>query len=114
MPVDKTFKGICEELAKDAPKYAKEYTDAIGYKADIATRAAACRGGTCVPEKVKITKGELRLGIYVDFDGEHTSTYYKHWVSHLIQPQFRSNNDVEVYVCVRPGTCKDVLRQRRI
>ncbi|USP78990.1 gfo idh moca family protein [Curvularia clavata] len=79
MPTDKTFKGICEERAKDAPKYAREYTDATGYKADVASRAAACRGHNCLSEGVKITKGELRLGIYVDFDGEHCSTYYKHW-----------------------------------
>lgn len=81
MPVDKGFKDIREDLAKTSRKYAKEYTDAEGYKADVATRAAACRGGDCVSDNIKITKGHLRLGILVNFDGEHTSTYYKHWVS---------------------------------
>lgn len=83
MPTEKTFKGISKERAKDAPKYAREYTDATGYKTDVGTRSAACRGHNCLTESAKIMKGELRLGIYVDFDGEHFTTYYKHWVSHL-------------------------------
>ncbi|EUC31267.1 hypothetical protein COCCADRAFT_6835 [Bipolaris zeicola 26-R-13] len=79
MPVDKGFKDIREDLAKTSRKYAKEYRDAEGYKADVATRAAACRGGDCVSDNTKITKGHLRLGILVNFDSDHTSTYYKHW-----------------------------------
>jgi hypothetical protein len=30
---------------------------------------------------VKITKGELRLGLSIPFDGEHETMVYKHWVS---------------------------------
>ncbi|KAF5847630.1 hypothetical protein GGP41_000338 [Bipolaris sorokiniana] len=79
MPFDKGFKDIREDLAKTSCKYAKEYRDAECYKADVATRAAACRGCDCVSDNIKITKGHLRLGILVNFDGDHTSTYYKHW-----------------------------------
>ncbi|EUC43031.1 hypothetical protein COCMIDRAFT_101987 [Bipolaris oryzae ATCC 44560] len=79
MPVDKGFKDIREDLAKNSRKYAKEYRDAEGYKADVATRAAACRGGDCVSDNIKIIKGHLRLGILVNFDGEHVTPYYKHW-----------------------------------
>jgi hypothetical protein len=49
------------------------------YKVDVASRASACRGGDCLAKNVKITKGELRLGLSVPFDGEHESMVYKHW-----------------------------------
>ncbi|KAI4644886.1 hypothetical protein J4E93_005684 [Alternaria ventricosa] len=78
-PVDKNFKGIREDLAKDAQRYAKEYTDVSFYKVDVAGRACACRGSDCLSKNVKITKGELRLGLSVPFDGEHESMVYKHW-----------------------------------
>ncbi|EOA87892.1 uncharacterized protein SETTUDRAFT_27830 [Exserohilum turcica Et28A] len=79
MPVDKQFKDIREDLAKDAPKYGQEYQNAMAYKVDLAARAAACRGKDCLSKQIKITKGELRLGILIPFDGEHASTVYKHW-----------------------------------
>jgi hypothetical protein len=78
-PVSKDFKGIREDLAKDAQRYAKEYTDVSFYKVDVASRASACRGGDCLAKNVKITKGELRLGLSVPFDREHESMVYKHW-----------------------------------
>lgn len=85
MPVDKQFKDIREDLAKDAPKYGQEYQNAMAYKVDLAARAAACRGKDCLSKQIKITKGELRLGILIPFDGEHASTVYKHWVRHLLR-----------------------------
>ncbi|OAL45666.1 glucocorticoid receptor-like (DNA-binding domain) [Pyrenochaeta sp. DS3sAY3a] len=79
-PTDKAFKGISEDLAKVAPVYrSKEYDNAEGYKADVAVRAAACRGPACGSQGIKIAKGELRLGILVPFDGDHGSWMYKHW-----------------------------------
>jgi hypothetical protein len=45
----------------------------------VATRAAGCRGAACQDTGVKIVKGELRLGLGVPFDGEHSSWQYKHW-----------------------------------
>lgn len=78
-PVDKNFKGIREDLARDAQRYAKEYTDVSFYKVDVAGRACACRGSDCLAKNVKITKGELRLGLSIPFDGEHESMVYKHW-----------------------------------
>ncbi|RII11570.1 hypothetical protein CUC08_Gglean005569 [Alternaria sp. MG1] len=79
-PVDKDFKGIREDLAKNARKYAKEYTDVSFYKIDVARRVSACRGGNCLDKNVKITKGELRLGLSIPFDGEHETMVYKHWI----------------------------------
>ncbi|EDU45103.1 zf-parp-type zinc finger protein [Pyrenophora tritici-repentis] len=78
-PADKEFKGVREDLAGNAQKYAKEYTNATGYKVDVAVRAAACRGGDCLAKGIKILRNELRLGILVPFDGEHSIMVYKHW-----------------------------------
>ncbi|KAG9185928.1 hypothetical protein G6011_07259 [Alternaria panax] len=78
-PVKKDFKGIRQDLAKDTRRYAKEYTDVSFYKVDVAGCACACCGGDCLAKNVKITKGELRLGLSVPFDGEHESMVYKHW-----------------------------------
>ncbi|KAI8930803.1 hypothetical protein NX059_011826 [Plenodomus lindquistii] len=78
-PVDKEFKGVREDLAVAAPRHVREYTDAQGYKADVARRSAACRGTVCSQTSAKVLKGELRLGILVDYDGDHSSWYYKHW-----------------------------------
>ncbi|KAF1848830.1 zf-PARP-domain-containing protein, partial [Cucurbitaria berberidis CBS 394.84] len=78
-PVDKEFKGIRGDLAKAAPRYAQEYLNADGYQVDVPTRAAACRGADCLSKGIKVTKGELRFGISVPFDGEHGSWVYKHW-----------------------------------
>ncbi|KAL1792531.1 hypothetical protein ACET3X_009038 [Alternaria dauci] len=78
-PVDKTFKGIREDLAKDARKYAREYKNVSFYRVDVAGRICACRGGDCLAKNVKITKGELRLGLSVPFDGDHETMVYKHW-----------------------------------
>jgi len=78
-PVDKTFNGIRKDLAQSAPRYAREYTDAQGYKADVPIRTAACRGSACSRQNSKVLKGELRFGILVDYDGEHSSWYDKHW-----------------------------------
>ncbi|KAF2846563.1 zf-PARP-domain-containing protein [Plenodomus tracheiphilus IPT5] len=78
-PADKEFKDIREDLATVAPSYVREYTDAQGYKADVSTRAAACRGTACSQKGAKVVKGELRLGILVDYDGDHANWYYKHW-----------------------------------
>jgi len=99
-PVDKEFKGIREDLAKDARKYGKEYRDAIGYQVDVVARAAACRGGECLSKSITITKGNLRIGINVPFDGEHTSTMYKHWVCRLALTENldRPNSKIEVHV----------------
>ena len=83
-PSDKEFKGIREDLAKKAQKYATEYTNAAGYKVDVAVRAAACRGDDCLTEGIKIGRDELRLGILVPFDEEHSSLVYKHWVNGLL------------------------------
>jgi hypothetical protein len=50
------------------------------YKVDIATRGtASCRKSDCPMGAVKIVKGELRLGISVPYDGDHSSWVYKHW-----------------------------------
>lgn len=83
VPADKGFKGIREDLAKNAQKYAKEYMHATGYKVDVAVRAAACRGGDCLDKGVNIKRNELRLGIWVPFGEDHSSLVYKHWVSGL-------------------------------
>jgi hypothetical protein len=80
-PVDKDFKGICTDLAKDARRYGKEYHDVSRYKVDVAKRQAACRGAECLEKNIKITKGHLRLGLSVPFDGDHETMVYKHWVS---------------------------------
>jgi hypothetical protein len=93
--VDKDFKGIRTDLAKQAKKYGGEITnatrfdrqfyiqdafaDSYSYKVDVATRAAGCRSAICQDKGVKIVKGELRLGLGVPFDGEHESWQYKHW-----------------------------------
>lgn len=82
-PADKEFKGIREDLVKNAQKYAKEYMDAMGYKVDVAVRATACRGGDCLANGVNIKRNELRLGILVPFGEGHSSMVYKHWVSGL-------------------------------
>ncbi|CAO2650026.1 Nn.00g013180.m01.CDS01 [Neocucurbitaria sp. VM-36] len=78
-PIDKEFKGIREDLAKSAPRYAQEYRNAEGYKVDVAKRAAGCRGQDCLYKGTKIVKGELRLGLAIPFDGEHVSWVYKQW-----------------------------------
>jgi len=83
-PSDKEFKGIREDLAKNAQRYATEFTNAAGYKVDVAVRAAACRGNDCLAEGIKIGHDELRLGILVPFDEGHSSLVYKHWVSGLL------------------------------
>jgi len=47
---------------------------------DVASRGTAgCRYADCPGGGAKIAKGELRLGICVPFDGEHSSWVYKHW-----------------------------------
>jgi hypothetical protein len=76
---DKEFKSVREDLAKTAAKYGGEIRDAEGYAVSVATRAAACRGPDCLSQNIKITKDELRLGICVPFDGDHSSMKYKHW-----------------------------------
>jgi len=83
-PSNKDFKGIREDLAQNAQKYAVEYTNAAGYKVDVAVRAAACRGDDCLAKGIKIECDELRLGILVSFEEEHSSLVYKHWVSGLL------------------------------
>ncbi|KAH9878268.1 hypothetical protein J1614_003485 [Plenodomus biglobosus] len=95
-PVDKEFKDVLDDLAAVTPRYFREYADAQGYvwnviplatvrlmrlryKADVSNRSAACRGAACSQKGTKVLKGELRLGILVNYDGEHASWYYKHW-----------------------------------
>ncbi|ORX96593.1 hypothetical protein BCR34DRAFT_607580 [Clohesyomyces aquaticus] len=78
--VNKDFSDIRKDLVK-GPTYVKfeEITDAVGYKVEVTTRAAAkCRGAVCKPAGIKIAKGELRLGIATLW-GEHESWCYKHW-----------------------------------
>jgi hypothetical protein len=96
--VDKEFKGISAEGAKIARHYGGDILNAEGwsssfpniafltvadrsrYKVDIAKRAAAgCRNSACPSNGVKIQKGELRLGICIPFDGDHSLWQYKHW-----------------------------------
>lgn len=95
-PVDKEFKDVRDDLAAVTPRSFREYADAQGYvwnliplatvrlirfryKADVSNRSAACRGAACSQKGTKVLKGELRLGILVNYDGEHASWYYKHW-----------------------------------
>ncbi|KAF2488844.1 hypothetical protein BU16DRAFT_586642 [Lophium mytilinum] len=60
---DKTFKGILEPA----------------YKVEVAPQArATCQNKECKDAKIKIKKGELRLGIQVRFQG-HEGWRYKHW-----------------------------------
>jgi hypothetical protein len=79
-PVDPTFNGIREDLAKNAQKYAKEYHDVIANNVDVGKRAALCRGADCMAKGDKVQGGELRLGLLIPFDDEHSSIVYKHWV----------------------------------
>lgn len=44
-----------------------------------ATRRAGCKAKRCKDNDVKIQKGELRMGVLVDFDGEHQSMVWRHW-----------------------------------
>ncbi|KAH7082651.1 hypothetical protein BKA63DRAFT_394085, partial [Paraphoma chrysanthemicola] len=76
--VDKDFKGKRADLAKASPRY-NDIMNAEGYKVDIAKRATGCRNAQCPSEGSKILKGEVRLGICVPFDGDHSSWLYKHW-----------------------------------
>lgn len=78
---DKEFKGIRTEFIKKGGSTtgAKEITNAESYFVDVAKRASMCRSGGCMAAGTKITKGEMRLGIVVDFDGDHSTTYFKHW-----------------------------------
>ncbi|KAJ4373084.1 hypothetical protein N0V83_003375 [Neocucurbitaria cava] len=78
-PVDKEFKGIREDLAKNVRRYGHEFPNAQGYKVDTPKRAAACRGPDCLSKGTNVLKGELRLGLAIPFDGEHVSWVYKHW-----------------------------------
>ncbi|KAF2871417.1 hypothetical protein BDV95DRAFT_462473, partial [Massariosphaeria phaeospora] len=76
---DKDFKDVREDLAKFAPRTYGEITNAVGYKVDIASRAAGCRNSACKDKGVKIAKGELRLGIATPFDDDHEIWVYTHW-----------------------------------
>lgn len=79
-PVDKEFKDVRPDLAKNARRYTREYTEAEGYKVDICSRKTMCRGPACTEQNIKIAKGELRLGLSIPFDdGEGSSYVYKHW-----------------------------------
>lgn len=76
---DKTFKDIRLELVQPG-KYMGELQDAVGYKVEVSPSArAGCRATACKEHGSKIAKGELRLGILRQFDGEHESFVYKHW-----------------------------------
>jgi hypothetical protein len=87
--VDKEFKGIDADLAKVAKRYGGDIVNAEGYKVDIATTGrAGCRKSDCPRGSSKIAKGELRLGISVPFDGEHSSWQYKHWYVSLSSSQW--------------------------
>jgi hypothetical protein len=80
-PVDPTFDGVRTDLAKNAQKYAKEYTEVSFYRVDVGKRAALCRGADCQAKGDEVQGGELRLGLLIPFDSEHESMVYKHWVN---------------------------------
>ena len=76
---DKEFKDIRPDLVK-AGGYMGEIRDALSYKVEVSPSArAGCRASACKEQGTKIAKGELRLGILRDFDGDHNSFVYKHW-----------------------------------
>ncbi|PSN71834.1 hypothetical protein BS50DRAFT_236536 [Corynespora cassiicola Philippines] len=79
--VDKEFKDIREDLAKDFSPVVSEIIHAISYKVDVCKRATGCRRLECqqAGSACKITKGELRMGFEVKYGQETTSWLYKHW-----------------------------------
>lgn len=77
---DKEFQDVRPDLAKPGGSVGNhEIRDAVGYKVDVAKRSAGCRNSTCREDDMKIVKGELRLGITRDWDGDHITWVYKHW-----------------------------------
>jgi hypothetical protein len=77
---DKEFQDIRTDLVKKGSGgRSGEIANVMGYKVDVASRAAMCRGTACKEQGIKILKGELRLGLVTPFDGEHTSMLFKHW-----------------------------------
>ncbi|KAF1950591.1 hypothetical protein CC80DRAFT_226220 [Byssothecium circinans] len=75
--VDTKFKGTREDLVRSG--FDGEIRDAVSYKVEMTSRGASiCRNPTCKAQKIKILKGELRLGIATVFGGQHLSWQYKH------------------------------------
>jgi hypothetical protein len=78
--LDKEFKDIRTDLIKFVGGASGEIRNAVDYKVETtATGRAVCRHAACKEQGIKILKGELRLGIATEFQGEHLSWMYKHW-----------------------------------
>ncbi|KAK9457373.1 hypothetical protein V1511DRAFT_485969 [Dipodascopsis uninucleata] len=61
----------------------------MAYRIEIAKQGrAVCRGSVCKSENVKINKGELRLGVFVDI-GERQGWQWRHWS--CVTPQVIQN-----------------------
>lgn len=69
---------LCPMLTSNS-KACANLAYAFRYKVDVARRVTACRGSLCQTLGMKIPKGELRLGIFVDVHRNHNTTIYKHW-----------------------------------
>ena len=53
--------------------------EAKTYRIEISPNArAGCKASDCKDSAIKITKGELRMGVWVAFQ-EHGSWHWRHW-----------------------------------
>lgn len=77
--VDPTFKDTRKIKNSNSPYLKYDVFDAEGFSVSVAKRAAMCRDEDCKSKGVKVTKGQLRLGIVIPYDGEANTVHYKHW-----------------------------------